>query len=389
MSGRHAKPAASPSALAAPRDGQLNMITKPPKPPCWRDFVPDTGRTRRTTAITVERAGVAADLGRGGGSEMGERTARLHPRKHRIKLHRTQSELTIQQTHLPESDDMTVSLADTRPREFGLGHRSTATPVVVTQDENAARCERWLRGVHASQPLEDFVFARGAGVDVEVPEENLAALGRVALLRTESSSGSDVDSASVCAMRMRAMHGDAEHSTTNRNGRKPPPKHRLMKTSPTNFRHTSCGIISHRNDLITPQQSSCAPERSRVAATTPRGGHEGSLKENCRPSTGDNKAVPRLDACSVNGRTRDDNCGTRVHVYVTTADSATQEGGVHANVTAEDHSETQNIVRGYVTEDHSGTSHQCLEVWHVTPTQVTTASNQLRFENIQSRPFCI
>ena len=365
MSGRYAKPVASPSTLPAPpRDSQVNMITKPPKPPCWRDFVPDAGRPRRT--ITVERPGPAADVGRGSGSETGERTARPHrDRKHRIKLHRTQSELTIQQTHLPESDDMTVSLADTRPREFGLGHRSTATPVVVTQDENAARCERWLRGVHASQPLEDFVFARGSGVDIEVPEENLAALGRVAMLRTESSSGSDVDSASVCAMRMRALHGDGDRATTaNSNGRKPLPKHRLMKTSPTNFRHTSCGMINQRNDRITPQTSSCAPGRSRVAATTPPGGQDGSLKENCRPPTGDNKADSRLDVCNDNhnGRTMDDNGGTRVHVYVTKADSATQDDESRVDVTEDNGGGSQNIVRGYVTEDRGGTSHQCLEV---------------------------
>ncbi|KAI0242146.1 hypothetical protein LSAT2_014637 [Lamellibrachia satsuma] len=362
MSGRHARPPASSSAFPDQRDSRLNMITKPPKPPCWRDFLPDaavTGRPRRTPPVATEQPGFA-ELGRGSGSEAGERTARLH-RKHRIKLHRTQSELTIQPTHLPESEAMTVSLADTRPREFGLRKRSTPTPVVCL-DENAARCERWLAGVHASQPLEDYAFARGTGVDVEVPEENLAALGRVALRRTGSSSGSDVDSASVCAMRMRAIHGEGEHAT-NRNGGKSPPKHHLVVMSRTRCRHAAAPSgISQQNDRISPQLQTCTMRQSLVTTTTPPGDHEGSLKENCRPLTDDDKSDTRVDTYNDPGHVTEDSGGTQRNVrgYVTEDHDGT-EHDVPVNGTG-DNGGTQNIVHGYVTEDHGGIQRKCLGV---------------------------
>ena len=375
MSSRHTRPSASCSSVPAQqRDShQLNMITKPPKPPCWRDFLPDAARPRRAPALPAEQPGYV-DLGRGGGSDAGERAARLH-RKHRIKLHRTQSELTIQQTHLPESGALTVSLADTRPREFGLRKRTTPTPVVCL-DENAARCERWLAGVHASQPLHDFAFARGAGVDVEVPEENLAALGRVALRRTGSSSGSDVDSASVCAMRMRAIHGGSDGKrAANRNGRKSPPKHHLAAMPATECRHSVAppgGGISQQNARLSPRPQTCALGQSRLATAATPGDQDGSSKENRRPATDGN----RSDRCVVDtytdtGHVTEDSGGTQrnVRVYVTDDHVGTRHdapgnitedhGGnvdiVHEYVT-DDSGETADIVHGYVTQDRDETA---------------------------------
>ena len=351
MSSRHTRPSAVP---AQQRDShQLNMITKPPKPPCWRDFLPDAARPRRAPALPAEQPGYV-DVGRGGGSDAGERAARLH-RKHRIKLHRTQSELTIQQTHLPESGALTVSLADTRPREFGLRKRTTPAPVVCL-DENAARCERWLAGVHASQPLHDFAFARGAGVDVEVPEENLAALGRVALRRTGSSSGSDVDSASVCAMRMRGIHGggggDGKRAA-NRNGRKSPPKHHLAAMPTTGCRHSVAppgGGISQQNACLSPRPQTCALGQSRVTTAATPGDQDGSSKENCQPATDGNQSDRRVvDTYTDTGHVTEDSGGTQrnVRVYVTDDHVGTRHD-VHENI-------TEDIVHEYVTDDSGGT----------------------------------
>ena len=104
-----------------------------------------------------------------GGNATGKEQRKAH-KKRTVKntIHRTRSQFSLDLTGLP--DDLTVSLAETSPRELKLRSR-TVVDSRIYRDENAQRCERWLEGVRASEPLDDVVFAQGSGVEVSIPEE--------------------------------------------------------------------------------------------------------------------------------------------------------------------------------------------------------------------------
>ena len=63
------------------------------------------------------------------------------------RLHRTVSQFNLDQGDLPRIENMTVNLADTKPREFGLNRRPEVFDARLYMDENAKRCERWLKQV--------------------------------------------------------------------------------------------------------------------------------------------------------------------------------------------------------------------------------------------------
>jgi hypothetical protein len=96
--------------------------------------------------------------------------------------------MSIEQCDIPDIN-MTFTLAETKPREFGL--RRTLFDAHVYIEENTKRCERWLEQVRASRPLEDVHFSQGSGVELEIPDEESVVCGH------NSDPNSDVDSASV------------------------------------------------------------------------------------------------------------------------------------------------------------------------------------------------
>lgn len=206
------------------------MINKPPKPPCWRDFEHDPGRSQQRKSSSHGRELVLTDLSHlhrsssdgeattgtragGGASRVAPPSVTTaaatttsksqHHKKNKRhdrsgKLHRTRSELSISKADLPEVQHMTINLADA-PKEglFRGGSRNFDAQIYL--DDNAIRCEKWLKDVHASQPLTDVAFSQGSGDELEIPEENWEDLERLkASPALASTSGSDIDSVSVC-----------------------------------------------------------------------------------------------------------------------------------------------------------------------------------------------
>jgi hypothetical protein len=235
------------------------MISKPPRPPSWRDFVPaepptvtpspgphaPKSRSKATTSSSsskrasrdleftnlarqqksysegsdLSRLGVGGQPhyhgsysnlhrpGRDGGGMMGIGHSQTLPNPHTSKsgkrshhrshgrLHRTTSQYNIEQADLPRIESMTLSLANHKLQKKG----APGFDPLIYLDENAKRCERWLQQVHASQPLEDVSFT-SKPPQLHIPEEGL---DEHELVKTPvelcSGSGSEVDSVSVCA----------------------------------------------------------------------------------------------------------------------------------------------------------------------------------------------
>ena len=207
------------------------MINKPPRPPCWRDFLPESPSTTTSTSQHPPQpshnshkprkpqrhqsnlgvstftdlsqshrsksdgdahkwgaSGVNGHIGGTGGklhqSQQHHKDQQRSSSRHKKKLHRTRSELSIIESELPEVQLMTINLADTNPGEFTLRGRERDTRGFDSRiylDENARRCRRWLAGLKASEPLEDVTSstAQGSEVELEIPEENWQNLGQV------------------------------------------------------------------------------------------------------------------------------------------------------------------------------------------------------------------
>lgn len=178
-------------------------VLRPPKPPCWRDFVAqDTRRCYPPAYLPVDlRSGHGGDhfpgiggvagvdpldvlglSGRsGGGGGGGSGTARTSKggKRLRARIHRTRSEHLIHVEDLPDGE-LTVSLAETRPHELRLGERPAADlDDRLYVEENNRRCQSWLASIEAAEPLDDIGYTKGKNddqvaledVDVEVPEE--------------------------------------------------------------------------------------------------------------------------------------------------------------------------------------------------------------------------
>ncbi|XP_070210768.1 uncharacterized protein [Littorina saxatilis] len=214
--------------------GGVAML-RPPKPPCWRDFVsPEPSRkdhfpaippytppelrtiadptggggggggsvgggvTDPTDTYSIGGGRLASQLsilqsggggGGGGGSAIGSVSKPSKPTKRvRARIHRTRSEHLIDVEELPEGE-LTVSLADTRPHELRL--RQPPPEEVderLYEAENNRRCQSWLASIEAAEPLDDIGYnghSKGPqhgevgleAVDVEVPEETFSWSG--------------------------------------------------------------------------------------------------------------------------------------------------------------------------------------------------------------------
>ena len=205
----------------------VSFITKPPKPPSWRDFLPDsTSNTRDRTnknSLSVDftdlnlvqrshdiiempsaipapttikcdsplghaimgGSNVGTSLDGGGRSStqsalsvtssMSARPSELHKHRKKTKahIHRTRSRMSIHDSELPAEvpkGNLAVPLATSKSREFGLKKKHIFDDRVYL-DDNRRRCQRWLASLEVAEPLEDVAFAQGSGVDVIIPEE--------------------------------------------------------------------------------------------------------------------------------------------------------------------------------------------------------------------------
>lgn len=144
--------------MSSLRATSLSVI-RPPKPPCWRDFVAPTPRSINSDGVDIiEHSGrmpgarsPVSDLiqtSRIPVSLPGNKSNRL-VRRPRAKIHRTRSEHVIQAEDLPESS-LTTTLADTVPK--GLRSRDSDDRPYV--EENNRRCQNWLASIEAAEPLD-------------------------------------------------------------------------------------------------------------------------------------------------------------------------------------------------------------------------------------------
>lgn len=172
----------------------VTVLAKPPKPPCWRDFVSHGAKENGiknihfTDIAKVNRPNSEplTDMGR---SNTCERPGK-HCRRVRAKLHRTRSQFAIQDEDLPD-EALTVNLAESKPREFGL--RKNVHDDRIYLEENTRRCQTWLASIQACEPLDDVAFAQGAGVEVEVPDERCSSYQELRPPYNSSASSSDDD----------------------------------------------------------------------------------------------------------------------------------------------------------------------------------------------------
>ena len=177
---------------------------KPPKPPCWRDFisgdVPEPKASQKPKSDSSIRAKTGrkssqiyfTDLssihkstsepsasGRTLTVALQDETAHVsvvpQQRKKgwRSKLRRTQSQSAINNKDLPNLETLTISLAETESEEFGLQRNLPFDPRLY-MDQNVKRCEEWVQSVRqATEPfsLTDLDFDQGSGEELEIPEE--------------------------------------------------------------------------------------------------------------------------------------------------------------------------------------------------------------------------
>ncbi|KAK6185780.1 hypothetical protein SNE40_007935 [Patella caerulea] len=151
---------------------------KPPKPPCWRDFVQQGKKENSSSPLDVSDSNKTYGV-KSGGHDIVEtnRSASSIPRpikpikRVRARIHRTRSEHLIQEEDLPDTCTA-ASLANTRPKEIGL--RKQFLGDRLYKEENTKRCQSWLASIEACEPLDEITYTESndvEGVDVEIPEE--------------------------------------------------------------------------------------------------------------------------------------------------------------------------------------------------------------------------
>ena len=187
-----------------------NFSRKPPKPPCWRDFISggDSPVTKTAghkssksdssnrvkalrkipqiyfTDLSTIHKSTSDPSASGKATTQDEASHAVTPsqpvqatrqRKKgwRSKLRRTQSQSAINNKDLPNLENLTISLAETESEEFGLKRNLPFDPRLY-MDRNVKRCEQWVQSVRdAQEPLSltDLDFDQGSGEELEIPEE--------------------------------------------------------------------------------------------------------------------------------------------------------------------------------------------------------------------------
>ncbi|CAG5129702.1 unnamed protein product [Candidula unifasciata] len=138
-------------------------VMRPPKPPCWRDFVSSSPKSIHSDGVEVLDASSRAlgalspvadllETSRVTVSLSGNKPSRL-VRRPRARIHRTRSEHIIRAEDLPQNA-FTATLADADPK--GLRVRIPDGRLYV--EENNRRCQNWLAGVEAAEPLDDVDY---------------------------------------------------------------------------------------------------------------------------------------------------------------------------------------------------------------------------------------
>ncbi|WAR21816.1 hypothetical protein MAR_015790, partial [Mya arenaria] len=144
---------------------------RPPRPPCWRDFMP-SGSASECEFTDIGKVTRSAPESLSSNYQITSKTNK--PKRVRAKLHRTHSQFAIDECDLP-ADDLTVTLADTTPVDIGLVRESSFNEQ-IEQEDNNRKCQSWLNNIEASQPLEDVSCYKlcdheGEAISIEVPDD--------------------------------------------------------------------------------------------------------------------------------------------------------------------------------------------------------------------------
>ncbi|KAH9513306.1 hypothetical protein Btru_034591 [Bulinus truncatus] len=160
-------------AMSSLKSTSLSVM-RPPKPPCWRDFVAPTARSIASEGVDVTeptgrtvggvpRSSVVdfIDVTRSPASLPANKPSRLS-RRPRARIHRTRSEHIIPADDLPESA-LTGTLADTDPK----GLRTRMSEGCMYVEENNRRCQSWLASIEAAEPLDEVDYTSdGSPTDI-------------------------------------------------------------------------------------------------------------------------------------------------------------------------------------------------------------------------------
>ncbi|XP_045189693.1 uncharacterized protein LOC123547020 [Mercenaria mercenaria] len=147
------------------------MAAKPPKPPCWRDFVSHSLMAESEFTDISKMARSSNDSFSSDGHT--NKTAGK-PKRLRARIHRTRSQFAIEESDLP-AETLTMTLAETKPDDIGLC-RETSFNERIFQEDNNRKCQTWLQSVEASKPLEDVSCydlsgLEGEAVSIEIPDD--------------------------------------------------------------------------------------------------------------------------------------------------------------------------------------------------------------------------
>ena len=130
------------------------MAARPPKPPCWRDFVSPSNFQNLTDSEFTDISKVARSSNESSSDGIFVNKQGKQKRV-RARIHRTRSQFTIEESDLPE-ETLTVTLAETKPDDLGL-RRDSAFDERIFQEDNNRKCQTWLQGIEACKPLEEVV----------------------------------------------------------------------------------------------------------------------------------------------------------------------------------------------------------------------------------------
>ena len=174
------------------------MASKPPRPPCWRDFIaPTSSRIHLSDSefTDINKVAKSSDSYSSDG-QINNKTRKA--KRIRARIHRTRSQFAIEETDLPEGT-LTVTLAETKPSDLGLRQPQTFDERVFKENNNR-KCQTWLESLEACEPLEDISKQcdtdpeqEGEGVAIEIPDDTLCYETDLRPPYNSSASGSDCD----------------------------------------------------------------------------------------------------------------------------------------------------------------------------------------------------
>lgn len=199
--------------------GLETMANKPPRPPCWQDFV---SNSLVAESVLTDISKIARSSNDSFSSDSHCNIKLSKPKKLRARIHRTRSQFAIEESDLP-LETLTVTLAETKPGDIGLC-RDSSTDERIFQEDNDRKCRTWLRNIEASKPLEDvscydYSEQDREAVSLEIPDDTLCYDESDVTMATENSKNIKVytdishDNA-VTTSTGRQIKGDIKRTST-------------------------------------------------------------------------------------------------------------------------------------------------------------------------------